>query len=180
MRVTLDASVLFPTVTRRMLLATAGAGAFTPIWSPRLIEEWRRAVARRYPESSQAVGVEIALMQANWPGAERKTPENLEPYWLPDLDDRHVLGLAVVTSCDAIVTINAKDFPKAILAEYKIERFDPDTFLTAMLSTAKHGIMAEAAKIAQDFPEKSMRAIFKKARLPKLAKALETELNRPT
>jgi len=45
MKAVLDSCVIYPTVMREVLLGVAEAGGYTPLWSPRIIEEWRRAVA---------------------------------------------------------------------------------------------------------------------------------------
>ena len=46
MRVLIDANVLFPTVLREIVLGLAETGYFEPLWSERILEEWRRAAAR--------------------------------------------------------------------------------------------------------------------------------------
>ena len=51
MKIFLDACVLFPTVTREMLLGVARAGVFEPQWSPRVLEEWARAALKIGPEA---------------------------------------------------------------------------------------------------------------------------------
>ncbi|MEK6205567.1 MAG: PIN domain-containing protein, partial [Amylibacter sp.] len=70
MRILLDACVLYPTIMREVLLGAAKAGAFKPVWSARILEEWRRAAARFGAEQAQVAGVEIALIRASWPAAE--------------------------------------------------------------------------------------------------------------
>jgi len=45
MKVLLDTCVIYPTVMRQMILGVAGAGAFTPLWSERIIGEWLHAAA---------------------------------------------------------------------------------------------------------------------------------------
>ncbi|MEN8935202.1 MAG: PIN domain-containing protein, partial [Planktotalea arctica] len=42
MKLLLDTCVLYPTVMREMLIGAARAGAFEPLWSARILEEWRR------------------------------------------------------------------------------------------------------------------------------------------
>src|SRR5262245_44021274 len=70
MRVLIDACVLFPTVTREMVVGAAAAGGFVPLWSARILEEWARAT-RRLPDGAEAVArAEIALLRAAWPDAE--------------------------------------------------------------------------------------------------------------
>ena len=70
MKVFLDACVLYPTVLREILVGTAAAGHFTPRWSPRVLEEWARAAARLGREGETVARGEIAVLRAEWPGAE--------------------------------------------------------------------------------------------------------------
>ncbi len=46
MKALLDTCVIYPTVMRQMLLGAARAGAFTPLWSARIIAEWQRAAIK--------------------------------------------------------------------------------------------------------------------------------------
>lgn len=38
--------MLYPTVMREMLIGAAKARAFEPLWSARILEEWRRAALK--------------------------------------------------------------------------------------------------------------------------------------
>jgi hypothetical protein len=177
-RAVLDACVLYPTVMREMLLAAARAGLFAPLWSARLLEEWARAAGRRGPlEEAQARG-EIAATRAAFPAAEAQAAEGVEArLWLPDASDIHVLATAVAASADGIVTLNARDFPRGTLAEEALARWDPDAFLTA-LSLRAPGAMAAAAETVRAEAERldaapaQLRALLKKARLPRLGRML--------
>ena len=113
MKAVLDTCVIYPTVMREMLLGAARLGHFTPIWSARILEEWARAARKLGPEGEAQARAEIALTQANWPKAQHPPVPGVESrLWLPDNTDIHVLATAVSASADAIVTVNAKDFPK--------------------------------------------------------------------
>lgn len=178
MKVLLDACVLYPTVMREMLLAAAAKGFFTPQWSARILEEWARAAARHGPvQEAQARG-EIALTMAAWPGAGVKLRQGLEArLWLPDPADVHVLAAAISGSADVICTLNAKDFPRNILAEEGLSRADPDALLrgfydadAAGLHDAAQGVLDTANALSGEVWE--MRQLLKKARLPRTAKAL--------
>ncbi len=184
-RAVLDACVLYPTVMREVLLSVARTDLFVPIWSARLLEEWARAAARRGAlEEAQARG-EIAATRAAFPDAETRgetagRAEGLAAgLWLPDAADIHVLATAVATSADGIVTVNARDFPRATLAEEGLARWDPDAFLMALwlrapeaVATAAESVRAEAARL--DAAPADLRLLLRKARLPRLAKALAT------
>ncbi len=178
MKALLDTCVIYPTVMRQMLLGAARAGAFTPLWSARIIEEWQRAVVKLGPDGIAQAGAEAALMGAAWPGAEVTWPPSLEArLWLPDPADTHVLAAAIAGSADIIVTLNAKDFPRQILAEEGLSRTDPDALLHGiwqaqpdMMAQVGAGVLDEARRLSEG--DWMMRPLLKKARLPRLAKAL--------
>ena len=65
-RILLDACVLYPTVMREMLIGVAGKGAFTPLWSPRILEEWARAARKIGPTGEAQARSEIALLKIRW------------------------------------------------------------------------------------------------------------------
>lgn len=178
MRLLLDACVLYPTVMREVLLGAAAEGLFAPLWSARILEEWARAAARLGPQGEAVARGEIASLRAAFPGAEVRVPEGAERrLWLPDPDDVHVLAAAVAASADGIVTLNARDFPRGVLAEEGLWRVDPDSLLqgfaearpAAMARVAQRSA-AEAARLSGQ--EWTVRALLRKARLTRLSKAL--------
>ncbi len=177
MRVVLDTCVLFPTLMRQVILTFAKSGAFDPVWSPRILEEWRRAVASKFPDQVHAVEGEITMLAVHWPTAQRQVVSDLNRFWLPDPNDVHVLALAVDSSADAIMTINRKDFPKFDLAEFGLDRLEPDGFLTQCFAQnpdrAAHALEDVVKDAQAHHPQMTARAIFKKARLPRLGKALD-------
>ena len=178
MKLTLDACVLYPTVMREVLLGAAKAGFFTPLWSARILEEWRRAAARLGPEGAAQAEGEIALLRAAWPRAEVTPGAGLEArLWLPDPADVHVLAAAIAGSADGIVTLNAKDFPRNVLAEEGLTRADPDGLLHGFWRAAPERMAAVGEAVLEEARRLSgepweMRGLMKKARLPRLGKAL--------
>lgn len=178
MKLFLDACVLFPTVMREVLLSAAGAGFFQPLWSPRVLEEWARAAAKIGPEGESQARGEIALLKARWPNAEVEArASDLARLWLPDPNDIHVLAAAIASSADGIVTVNARDFPRHILAEEGLSRSDPDALLfgfwqadPTQMAVLVEEIRAEAERLSGEPWE--LRKLLKKARLPRLGKAL--------
>ncbi|WP_372885232.1 RSP_2648 family PIN domain-containing protein [Shimia sp.] len=177
-RYLLDTCVIYPTVMREMLLGVARGGAFEPLWSARILEEWARAARKLGPGGEAQARGEIALLRAAWPGAEVRWKPSLENrLYLPDAQDVHVLAAAIAGSADAIITVNAKDFPRGILAEEGLDRRDPDGLLReiwardpALVETVAETVRAEAERLSGAPWE--MRRLLKKARLPRLAKAL--------
>ena len=177
-RVLIDTCVLYPTVMREMVLGVARGGAFEPIWSARILEEWARAAIKLGPAGEAQARAEIALLRSNWPGAERDAAPGLQArLWLPDADDIHVLAVAVASSADIILTLNNKDFPRQILAEEGLSRADPDSYLHGiwqatpeLVASVAEAVLQEARRLSGE--DWQMRALLKKARLPRLAKAL--------
>jgi hypothetical protein len=174
----LDACVLYPTVMREVLLGVAQQGLYQPIWSARLLEEWARAAAKRGSANELQARGEIALLRAAWPQSETGWPTSLEKrLWLPDPYDIHVLAAAIAGSAEVIVTRNASDFPRNILAEEGLTRADPDAFLLGFLKASPDPVAAackavlEKARALSD-GDWQMRPLLKKAGLPRLAKAL--------
>ncbi|NVO26855.1 PIN domain-containing protein [Donghicola sp. C2-DW-16] len=178
MKVLLDACVLYPTVMREVLIGAAKAGLYQPLWSARILEEWRRAAARLGPvEGMQAEG-EIVMLRADFPAATVSGFEQIEPrLYLPDSGDVHVLAAAIKGSADTIVTMNAKDFPRHTLAEEGIQRLDPDQFLLSLHDTAPDTVAALVETVRSnaekmDHVHRDARALLKKARMPRLGKRL--------
>jgi len=177
-KVLIDACVLYPTVMRQMVLGVAEAGAFTPLWSARIAEEWARAARKIGPGGETLARGEIAAATLRFPEAVVPVPQGAERrFWLPDPADIHVLAAAVATSADAIMTLNAKDFPRNVLAEEGLSRVDPDSFLMgvwqaqpALVAQVGGDVLAEARRLSGEDWE--MRALLRKVRLPRLGKAL--------
>lgn len=173
-RILLDTCVLYPTLMRQMLLAAARTGAYTPLWSPRILEEWRHAAARSGPVEAEIVGAEIALMHATFPEA-TIAPDNtlIESLSLPDREDRHVLAAALTGQARGLLTANLKDFPTRTLSRHGLLRYAPDGFFCDLLAEHDLGealtapIETAAAQLGQ-----SPKAMLKKSRLSRLAKQL--------
>lgn len=175
-RVLIDACVLYPTVLREIVLGVAGEGLFTPLWSARILEEWARAARRRADEA--AARAEIALLRNAWPDAEvGVNPETEARLRLPDPHDIHVLAAAIDGRADELLTLNLQDFPTRILSTEGIVRRDPDGFLLEALDAAPGAVRRVVATVhgtarrlsGEDLP---LRPLLKRARLPRLGKAL--------
>jgi len=179
MRVLIDACVLYPTVMREVLLGCAQAGLFEAKWSARILEEWARATIKLGPAAEIFARGEIATLSLQFPNAIVPQNAGLEQrLWLPDENDIHVLASAVAGSCDAILTSNAKDFPRDFLGDEDLTRWDPDGFMCGLfdadartVQSVCDGVLATANKLS-DRPWE-MRALMKKARMPRLGKRLD-------
>lgn len=178
MKLLIDACVLYPTVMREMVLGAAKARAFEPLWSSRILGEWERAAIKLGPAGAAQASGEIALLRAHWPKAIVSAGEGLQArLWLPDPDDIHVLAAAIAGHADGIMTLNNKDFPAGILAEEGLSRVNPDAFLfevaqnqpDLMAEIADH-VLCDVRRLSGE--DWTLRALMKKARLPRLGKVL--------
>lgn len=178
MRACLDACVLYPTVLREILLGFAAKGLFEPVFSDRILEEWTRATAKIGPEAQAQARIERLLVQANFPKAIiREQPQIEAGLTLPDANDLHVLAVAIAAHADCIVTFNAQDFPRPVLAEHGIDRRDPDGFLWDL--TSRHpnkgrAVIADVLATAERMAGQPIgaRKLLKKAQLNRLAKLI--------
>ncbi len=178
MKALLDACVLYPTVLREVLLGVAGQGVYAPLWSARILEEWARATRKLGPVAEVQARAEVAALRAAWPGAEVAVPDGLVArLWLPDPDDVHVLAAAIAGGADVVVTFNAADFPRGVLAEEGVLRQGPDEFLRGLwlvqpraVADAVAAVRAEAERLSGQTWD--TRALLKKAGLPRLGRAL--------
>ena len=178
MKAVLDANVLYPTVLREILIGAARAGLYQPLWSARILEEWARATVKLGSGAETIARGEIAALAVAFPKAAVATNDTLAArLWLPDANDIHVLAAAIAGGADLIVTFNAADFPRHILAEEGLARLDPDQFLLSLHARAPEQI-AEVCETVRTEAERlsgepqPMRTLLKRARLPRLGKVL--------
>lgn len=132
----LDANVLYPATLRSVMMELALAGAFRPLWSERVHDEWANALQRDRPDlSTDKIARTRALMLAHVDDAMVMGFEHLiDTLTLPDPDDRHVLAAAIHGGASIIVTANTKDFPATALVAHDIMALPPDEFLCGLIT----------------------------------------------
>ncbi|EPX81297.1 RSP_2648 family PIN domain-containing protein [Litoreibacter arenae] len=178
MRALLDACVIYPTVLREVLVGCAGLGLYEPLWSDRILEEWARATVKLGPEAEVQARGEVAVLKAQFPNASvRPRDGDMARLHLPDENDIHVLAAAIAGSADILVTLNAKDFPRQVLAFEGVRRLSPDEFAMGLwLETpaAVEQVVHDVHRVACEMSGETLglRALMKRARLPRLGKAL--------
>lgn len=178
MRVLLDANVLFPSVLREILLDTADAGHYAPLWSARILEEWARATRRLPPGAEPVARAAAQAMRARWPDAEIAPDPDLEARLaLPDPADRHVLAAAITGRADLIVTRNLGDFPGRAMARHGLRAEPPDAFLIGLLDQGANlvpliaGVRTRSEALSGQ--PRALRPLLKRAGLPRLGKRLD-------
>lgn len=174
MRVFLDACVLYPPIVRGLVLDCAAEGLFRPFWSPRVLDEWRIAVARKQGSDAEAAAMRARdAMTACFGDAEVPAEQVLEEALaLPDPADAHVLAAAAAAGADVLLTFNLRDFPARSLASHGMAPRHPDGFLWELHGHAPERLHRLAtARLGEVRPDDLRRAL-KRARLPRLGKAL--------
>ena len=178
MRAFLDACVLVPTALRGILLRMAEAGAFEPVWSERVFDEWTRADLRLHPDAGGALAVEQALLRDRWRLSMVHGDAALEAQIaLPDENDIHVLAAAVTGRADFLVTANTRDFPQSAMTRFGVGLRHPDAFLLQLFDERADDLV-QAAAVEHDLAKKATReeftkrAFLKRIGLPRVAKAL--------
>ena len=127
----LDACVLYPAVTRDILLSLAQADLYHAKWSTDIQREWvENLLANRQDLKREQLEKTCADMLRTVPDGMVKSYQSLiTTLELPDEGDRHVLAAAITCNADAIVTFNIKDFPLAALVPHELEAQHPDDFI---------------------------------------------------
>ncbi|MEC9433013.1 MAG: PIN domain-containing protein [Pseudomonadota bacterium] len=180
-RAFLDACVLFPPLTRGLLLSAAVEGLLDPAWSPGVVAEWAHATARDHgPLAAEAVHREAAMMARRWPsGLAEPAPDAAEALSLPDAGDRHVLAAALEARAALLVTANLRDFPAPKLRPLGLAPIHPDALLWELAGRAPEAMARALARTLETFPAlqgdraETVRAL-KRAGLPRFAKVLKT------
>jgi len=176
-RLLLDACVLFPPLVRGIILSVAEAGSITPLWSQRILDEWRIAILRKQgAEAEEKVAAIQERMADSFPEALVGPDPNVEAEIdLPDPADAHVVAAAAAEGVPGILTFNLRDFPRRALWPYGIEAHHPDSVLWLLLSEDRDAMKAPVtyALNSQNIPVERHRKALKRARLPRFGKAWE-------
>lgn len=126
-----DACVLYPSITRDLLIRVAIEGLVQAHWSEQILDEMFRNLKANRPDLDPAnLDRTRTLMVEALPDAMATGYEPLvEALNLPDPDDRHVLAASIQTGSQVIVTDNIRDFPSSALAPLGVESRSADDFL---------------------------------------------------
>lgn len=145
-----DACVLYPAPLRDFLMWLALSGRFRARWSELIHDEWTRNLLVNRPDlTREQVDRTVALMNRAVPDALVAGYEPLvDGLKLPDVDDRHVLAVAIRCGASVIVTFNEKDFPGSALEPFGVETQHPDSFVDYLFDLDQAAVV-EAARQAR-------------------------------
>ena len=126
----LDTNVIYPLISREILLWFAYYDLYTPKWSKHIFDEWKEVMIRKGVTEAEAER-RAGKADLAFPDALVKNYDGLIAHLsLPDPKDRHVLAAAIKTNANIIVTNNIKDFPEEYLQSFSLRTTTTDNFLT--------------------------------------------------
>jgi predicted nucleic acid-binding protein len=141
----LDASVLFRGGIRDFLLWLAEAGAFTPVWSDTIHDEWMRNRRIKFGDPPSRLEWARSEMERAFPGANfAPDSRTLTSLRLPDPGDVHVVATAVAAEARVIVTYNNRHFPAEVLDQLGVRAETPDNFCVRLESSR---LVSEGARL---------------------------------
>ena len=130
-------------------------------------------VARGREATAQATLARLAFP----PAMQREQPNIEARLYLPDPNDIHVLAVAISAHADAIITFNAADFPRPVLADEGLIRLDPDQLL-CQIHAHHPGEVAQVVTNVHATAERMLgeviplKSLMKRAQLRRLGKLL--------
>lgn len=148
----------------------ADVGLFDPLWSEGVAAEWLHVTDRRGDRSAVQV---LAKMNARWPEA-MCPPGDPGLLDLPDRHDRHVLAAAIAGEAECLCTLNLRDFPVRTLAVHGLVAISPDDLAMQLWLHQADAVEAQVSRVWPTLDARPLRNALKRARLPRLGKAVET------
>ena len=146
--VVLDANVLYGIEVTDLLATMATQRLFRPHWSPQILDEVSRNLARRPDLDPQAIRRRIDHLNRALPAALVEFPEALIDAMPVNDKDRHVLALAVHVGAPTNVTEHHRDFPADMLAAFGVEAVDTDAFVLAQVDLHPAHVLASIDAMA--------------------------------
>lgn len=140
--VVLDANVLYGIEVTDLLATMATRRLFRPHWSPEILDEVARNLAKRPELDQDAIARRIEHLNRALPGALSDVPRSLIDAMPINAKDRHVLALAVHVAAPTIVTDNLRDFPAEALEPFGIEAVSADAFALAQVDLHPEAVLA--------------------------------------
>ena len=142
----LDACVLFRGMLTDLLLWVAAEGAFEPVWSDAIHDEWSRNLAQHL--GAEKVAYRRGEMERAFPAA-LVSPGPALVLQVEGLcrtkaqrKDAHVVATAIAAEAGTVATFNTRDFAPAVLRRYGLVASTPDAFLVELLAAHQARVLA--------------------------------------
>ncbi|MFI5960521.1 PIN domain-containing protein [Cryptosporangium sp. NPDC051539] len=148
-----DASVLYPSALRDLLLRVAQTGLVQARWTETILDEVFNSLKRDRPDLDPAkldrTRALMATAVRDWKVSGYEPL--IDSLKLPDPDDRHVLAAAIRARAQVVVTSNLKHFPKEDLDQWDIEPKSPDDFVHDQIGIDRDAVVAAIQQIADSW-----------------------------
>jgi predicted nucleic acid-binding protein len=148
-----DASVLFPSTLRDLLIRIAQSGLAQAKWTDEILDEMFNALQRARPDLDpdrlERTRALMATAVRDWKVSGYE--DLVEAVKLPDPEDRHVLAAAIKAKAQVIVTSNIRDFPADVLRRWDIDPKTPDEFVRDQISLDRAAVFAAVQQIADSW-----------------------------
>lgn len=129
-----------------LLLWVAAEGAFEPVWSDAIHDEWGRNLAGRL--GAEKVAYRQGEMRRAFPAA-LVSPDPALVLQVEGLcrtkaqrKDAHVVATAIAAEAGTVATFNTRDFAPAVLRRYGLTASTPDAFLLDLLAADQEHVLA--------------------------------------
>jgi predicted nucleic acid-binding protein len=175
--VVLDACVLADFIISDLLLRMAEEPALIlPRWSEEICAEVRRAHRKLGWEDSIAESWQESVREA-FPESFFDPPKEVVSRLTNHRKDRHVLGTAIISKAETIVTYNLRDFKPAALEPWGVVAVSPDDFLCQLYEIHPDLMALKVMDMTKRHTLKGL--ILKVSRTaPKFAEAIERDSRR--
>ena len=175
--VVLDACVLADFIISDLLLRMAEEPVrILPRWSEEIFAEVRRTHRKLGWEDSIAESWQESVRDA-FPEAFFDAPKEVVSRLTNHRKDRHVLGTAIISRAETIVTYNLRDFKPAALEPWGVVAVSPDDFLCQLYEMHPDLV---ALKVVDMAKRHTLTGLIVKIRrtAPKFAEAIERDSGR--
>lgn len=148
-----DASVLYPSTLRDLLIRLAQSGLAQAKWTEQILDEMFAALKRNRPDLDPAKLDRTRSLMATAVRDWKVTGYEplVDSVKLPDPDDRHVLAAAIRARAQLIVTSNVRHFPVDELHKWDIEPKSPDAFVRDQIGLDRAVVYAAVQQIADSW-----------------------------
>lgn len=148
-----DASVLYPSTLRDLLIRIAQSGLVQAKWTEDILDEMFAALRRQRPDLDPARLDRTRSLMGTAVRDWKITgyADIIDTLKLPDPDDRHVLAAAIRAKAQVIVTANLRDFPASALRPWDIDPKSPDEFVRDQISLDRSRVYASMQQIADSW-----------------------------
>jgi predicted nucleic acid-binding protein len=145
--VVFDSNILFSSRLTSLLMFLAMSGLFRARWSADIHREWMAAVSKqREIPIEQLVPRKEAMDASVLDGCVTGYEDLIGALTLPDMNDRHILAVAIRCEASTIVTFNERDFPSTYIEKYGIHTRHPDDFILDV-DGVDEGVLVDSAKV---------------------------------